>query len=193
LCIKGELQTTNYSGFIRLAYDGNNPPFKLKASGTGIAGEQKLVNGSFEIDSNHDKVPDGWFKSSTWIARDGRDCAVSRSANCSVKLTGTGNIKTLAYTFNISGKAKDDYLLTLWSKASNVPVHALYRVQLIFFSGKDIVSTLTQDFATDAHDFIRQMLAFTTPGTYTRVVVRIQYKAASGSVWFDDASLKYAP
>lgn len=67
-----------------------------------------IVNGSMEIDSNGDKVPDGW-KISSSSGQTRRVCDVAYAGSCSVRLPGTGGTEQLIYTWKpgTTGKAGD--------------------------------------------------------------------------------------
>jgi hypothetical protein len=152
-----------------------------------------LKNASFETDANHDLKPDNWTFASFDAATDKRDCAVRQSGTCSLKLVGNGIQKTASQTVIKSGIAGDHFTFSLWSKGSSVPAGSLYRLQVKFYNGSTLLSTQTMNFANGTHGFSMKSGTFTASTTYTKVVYKIFFKAASGTAWFDVAGLSWAP
>jgi hypothetical protein len=152
-----------------------------------------LQNASFETDADHNKKPDQWSFTKFSAATDKRDCSVHKSGSCSLKLAGNGNSKTATQTFVRSGDPGDVFSFSLWSKASVVPAGTLYRVQVKYYDGPALLSTTTKSFTAGTHGFKQVKGAATAPASYTRVVFKITFKAASGTAWFDVANLGWAP
>jgi uncharacterized repeat protein (TIGR01451 family) len=165
------------------------------STGMTVAFQEFLTNNSFETDTVVPlKVPDDWTKGGTWASADGRNCSVRRTGTCSLKFTGNGKLRALSYTVSASGTAGDDYLLQLYSKASGVPTtRTTYRVSLSFMNGTTLVNKAVKNFAKGTHNFALASLPVSATGTYDRIIVKIEFKAGSGTVWFDDASLVLTP
>jgi hypothetical protein len=163
----------------------------LPASGTGISGTQLLTNRSFEAATS--KVPNGWAKGGTWSSSDGQDCTTAHSGACSLKFTGTNALKQSSFTLLKSGAAGDDFLFAIWGKAAAVPSGATFDAKIQVYNGATLVTTKTLAFKVGTYGFTKSSLAYTTTTAYTKLVVTLEYKAASGSAWFDDASLLWAP
>jgi uncharacterized repeat protein (TIGR01451 family) len=188
-----------FSPISPIAYSGNillstlNPvdTAALPASGTGVSGTQLLTDRSFETATS--KVPNGWTKGGTWSSSDGQDCTTTHSGACSLKFTGTNALKQLSFTLLKSGVAGDDFLFAIWGKAAAIPSGATFDVKTQVYNGATLVTTKTLTFKVGTYGFTRSSLAFTTTTVYTKLVVTLEYKAASGSAWFDDASLLWAP
>lgn len=185
-----------------LVYDGKVTIPALESSyltivplhGVGLSGTQLLTNFSFEKDADRNKVPDGWKKTGTWALSDGRDCTVRRSGKCSLKFVGTSKLKVLQYVIFKSGVTGDDFLFTLWSRASSVPATAkYYRIRIELYNGTTLVGSKVVNFAKGTHAFAQAKLPFTAPAAYNKIIVKIEFQAASGTAWFDDASLVWAP
>jgi hypothetical protein len=140
------------------------------------------------------KVPDDWTKAGTWASADGRNCTVKRTGACSLKFTGNSNLKSLSYTVLTSGVAGDDYQLQLYSKASSVPTTGTtYRMSVSFMNGTTLINKVVKNFAKGTHNFALASLPVSAIGTYDRIIVKIEFKATSGTAWFDDASLVFLP
>jgi uncharacterized repeat protein (TIGR01451 family) len=165
------------------------------SAGMTVPFQEFLTNNSFETDTAIPlKVPDEWTKGGTWAAADGRNCIVKRTGACSLKFTGNSNLKSLSYTVLTSGVAGDDYQLQLYSKASSVPTTGTtYRVSVSFMNGTTLVNKVVKNFAKGTHNFALASLPVSAIGTYDRIIVKIEFKATSGTAWFDDASLVFVP
>ena len=167
----------------------------LPLKGTGLAGTQLLTNASFETDANHDHVPDGWVKAGTWVTgTDGQDCTVHHTGKCSIKFTGTNAIKSLTFTINKTGAIGDDFLLSVWRRATSIPSGSTLDAKVTVYSGSTIKATKTITLPVGTYaTFTQSSLPFTMTTSYTKLVVTLEYKGASGTLWFDDASLVWAP
>ena len=173
--------------------DAASSPNTVTLSGIGVAGTQLLKNASFETDTNHDKKPDGWVMTGFNPLTDGRVCDVKKTGACSFKLVGNQTLKTASQTILKTGLAGDDFSFGLLSKAAKVPAAATYRLTVAFYHGATLIGTQTLNFTKGTHTFTKVSGVFTAPGPYTKLVFKITYKAASGAVWFDPASLTWAP
>ena len=183
---------TGYSGKLTLPHNGLGGSSFMSLGGTGVSGTQLLTNTSFETAVL--KVPTGWTQAGSWAVADGQDCTTHHLGSCSLEFTGTNLPKSLSFTVMQSGVSGDDFLFSLWNKAAAVPAAApVDRVRIQVFNGATLVTTKTLSFAKGTHGFTKSMLAFTMTTAYTKLVVMIEYKAASGTAWFDDATLLWAP
>jgi uncharacterized repeat protein (TIGR01451 family) len=182
-----------YSANVTIPVTNPAISFSVHVSGSGVGGTQLLTNASFETDANHDKVPDGWAKGGTWVTADGQDCTTHHTGACSLKLTGTNTIKSLTFTKTKSGVAGDDFLFSVWRKAASVPAGATLDARIQVYSGTTLKATKTVTLPVGTYGFTQSSLPFTMTGTYTKLVVTLEYKGASGTLWFDDASLVWAP
>jgi len=161
-----------------------------------VSFQEFLTNNSFEIDTAIPlKVPDAWTKAGKWASADGRNCTVRRTGACSLKFTGNGNLKSLSYTVVTSGAAGNAYQLQLYSKAASVPAAGTtYRVSVSFMNGTTLVNKAVKNIAKGTHGFtLASLPVVSAAGTYDRIIVKIEFKATSGSAWFDDASLVLLP
>jgi len=55
------------------------------------------------------------------------------------------------------------------------------------------VTTKTVPLPVGTYGFTQSSLPFTMTTVYTKLVVTLEFKGASGTLWFDDASLVWAP
>ena len=181
------------AGNLTITSDAASSPDLISLSGTGTLGTLLLKNGSFETDANLDNRPDKFTYTNFNILTDKRDCTVRKSGICSLKLAGNGLSKTAKQVILKSGAAGDDFTFSLWSKGSNVPGAAMYRLQVQFYNGTTLLSTQTMSFTTGTHGFQKVSGTFTAPGSYTKVVYKIIFKASHGTAWFDAGALRWAP
>ena len=128
------------------------------------------------------------------MPNDVRDNQYSKSGVYSWRLVGNSisskNIKQIKYK---TGSAGDDFLFVMWSKAYNVPSGWYYRTQISFYNGNTLVHRRIKDYMSGTHDWEYKWLPITVPSPYTRIEVEIIYTLPWGQVWFDSASLKWAP
>jgi hypothetical protein len=179
-------------GSVVITTDAPTSPLGITLSGTGVAGTQLLKNPSFEADANHDKKPDAWSFANFNLLTDKRDCTVRQSGKCSLKLVGNGKTKTAIQTITKSGLAGDDFAFSLFSKALKVPPAATYKLTVSFYNGASLLGSQSLNFTAGTHTFKQVKGTFTAPAAYTKVIYKITFKAASGTVWFDTASLTWA-
>ena len=184
---------SSYSANLTIPVTSPAASYQLPIGGKGLAGTQLLTNPSFETDANHDKVPDGWAKTGTWVAADGQDCSVHHTGACSLKFSGTNVLKSLTFTKTKSGVAGDDYLFTVWRHAASVPAGSTLDAHIQIYNGTTLVATKTVSLPVGTYGFTQSSLPFTMTTAYTKLVVTLEFKGASGTLWFDDASLVWAP
>ena len=183
----------NLSGTLRINSDAVNQPNTISLQGTGIAGTQLLSDKSFEQDANNDNLPDSW--NTTGLTQyDVRNNEYAKSGSYSWRLVGNStSSKNIKQTIYKSGSEGDDYLFVLWSKAYNVPSGWFYRTQVSFYNGTTLTHRRIKDYSPGTHDWEYQWIPITVPGNYTRIEFEIIYSLPWGQVWFDSASLKWAP
>ncbi len=178
---------------VTIPSDAPGAPHTISLTGNGVGGTQLMTNNSFELDSNGDGSPNVWQASGLNISMDGLTTQFAKSGSRSVKLVGQGGTKSLKQVINHTGSANDDFLFVLWSKAQNVPSGYFYRTQISFYNGNTLVHRRIKDFTIGTHDWEYQWVPISVPGAYDRIEFEIIYKRPSGTVWFDSASLKWAP
>jgi hypothetical protein len=176
----------NVSGNVVIASDAFNTPANIAVSGTGI-GPQLLKDADFEGTAG--KQPAFWTLSGINTKTDFLDCGVHHSGLCSLKLVGNGIQKTVYQTVITSGGAGKPYAFNLSSQAGGVPAGATYMAQVLFYNGGTLTGSKTLTFSKSASGFQTLSGSFTTTGTYTKIVFKIIFKAAAGTVWFDTAGL----
>ena len=182
------------NGKITILSDASGAPHTVSLSGNGVGGTQLMTNNSFELDSNGDGLPNVWQSTGLKTSMDGLTTQFAKSGVRSVKLVGQGNkTKSLKEVINHSGSANDDFLFVLWSKAQDVPSGWFYRTQVSFYNGNTLMHRRIKDYTPGTHDWEYQWVPITVPGAYNRIEFEIIYQRPSGAVWFDSASLKWAP
>jgi uncharacterized repeat protein (TIGR01451 family) len=185
--------TTLYTGNITLASSVPTDTAVLPVSGTGAKPTQLLTNRSFEIDSNLDKIPDGWSTDgTTWAVGDGVNSSFHYAGTRSVKFAGDGTTKKLAFTVNRSGPTGDKYSFGVYVAAQAIPVVPL-TVHVDVYNGVTNIGGGSITVPTGTYAFKHLILNFVTPGAYTKLVVILDYNLASGTIYYDNASLIWNP
>jgi hypothetical protein len=153
--------------------------------------QELAKNGGFNTYAGTSKVPTGWVKSSNFAGTDGKDTKTFKEGTASVKLGGeTGKVKTLTQTLKISGAAKNPFTFSYWVKASSMPSSGLCQVEVSFYNGTKLTGTKTLKCPTGAkYNWKQVKMNFTAPSAYTKTIIKFTYSKASGTVWFDLASL----
>lgn len=177
---------------LELTTDAPSSPDFVSLTGTGVAGTQLLRNGDFEQDANRDYTPDSWSVTTSNRRSDRRDCSVSKSSNCSVKLVGNGTTMTIKQSVRRSGLAGESLAFIVFTRASSVPSGAVCQVKVVLYRGSKAIASKTATFEAGTHDFQGAGGSLVAPGAFNKADFTIVYKASSGSVWFDAASLAWA-
>jgi LasA protease len=182
------------SGTLTINSDAVNDPVVISLDGVGLPGTQLVTKGgSFEQDNDNNDIPDFWDASGL-TSLDGISNQYAKHGTYSAKLVGqSAKTKTLKQPIVKNGSAGDDFLYVLWSRAQNVPGGIKYRTQVSFYNGNTLVERRIKDYTSGTHDWEYRWLPITVSGDYTRIEVEIIYSLASGTVWFDSDSLKWAP
>jgi hypothetical protein len=182
------------SGTLTINSDAVNDPVVISLDAIGLPGTQLVTKGgSFEQDNDNNGIPDFW-NTTGLTSLDGQSNQYAKHGIYSMKIAGqSGVTKTLKQTIVQNGSAGDDFLYVLWSKALNVPGGFKYRTQVSFYNGNTLVERRIKDYTSGTHDWEYRWLPITVSGNYTRIEVEIIYSLASGTVWFDSDSLKWAP
>jgi len=177
------------SGNVVITGNASNSPQSLPVSGTGV-GAQLLKNASFEGAAG--SQPANWTLAGTNANTDFLDCTVHKIGSCSLKLIGNGTQKTVSQTVSIIGTTGNTYAFALSSEASGVPSSATYMVRVLFYKSSLLIGSKTLTFSTSASGFQNLSDTYTAPSAYTKIVFKITFNAATGTVWFDAAGLFHA-
>jgi hypothetical protein len=186
-------KAATYSKNFSLGSDSVPATSDITLTGKGVSGTQALKNPGFETDADLNGLPDVWSFANLSAGSDRRDCTFHHAGSCSLVLTGNGVQKTATQVFTHNGAAGDDFTFWLWSQASGVPPGSAYRLQVKLYKGSTVKASKTMNFTVGTHGFQKVSGTFTAPTAYTKVVYKIVFQAASGTAWFDSASLKWAP
>jgi uncharacterized repeat protein (TIGR02543 family) len=153
-------------------------------------GTERLTNGRFNTYNSSSKIPSGWT-AVNFSNSDGKDTSIKKEGAASVKVSGqTGKTKTLTQTITLSGATGNTFTLSFWIKTSAVPTTGICQAQVLFYSRatlKAIKNLMCP--AGSTYDWKQASLSFTAPASYTSIKVIFTYSKASGTVWFDAASL----
>jgi hypothetical protein len=82
---------------------------------------------------------------------------------------------------------------SFWAKGVSIPVAGICQAQVLLYNGATLVTTKTVSCKTGTYGFAQKLLNFTSPGTYTKVVIKLTYAKATGTIYFDGLSLLKAP
>ena len=152
--------------------------------------EEVARNGGFNTYPVRKKIPTFWA-AVNFAPTDGKDTRVKKEGIASVKIIGVlGKKKTLTQTISLNGTAGDTFTLSFWAKASLLPSSGLCQAQVLFYSGATLKGVKTLKCPTGkTYNWKAAKLNFTAPGPYTKIVIKLTYSKASGTVWFDGVSL----
>ncbi|MBI5933362.1 MAG: choice-of-anchor D domain-containing protein [Chloroflexi bacterium] len=153
---------------------------------------ERAINGGFNTYSGTSKIPTNWVKSTNFSASDGKDTTVKKEGTASVKIIGqSGKTKTLTQTLNLSGASGSKLQFSYWVKGASVPAAGSCMAQVMFYNGPTLLTsqTKTVNCGTVTSAFQQKTLTFNTTAAFTSVKIVFTYSKASGTVWFDLASL----
>jgi hypothetical protein len=182
------------TGQVTIPSDSPDQPYFVNLTGSGILGKALVKNSSLEKDQNKNKLPDSWtYKMLT----KGLDVLTSQQAShlvYSMKLVGQKPLRTKTLTQIIykKGVAGDDFYLQASSKAGKVPTRGL-RYSVYWYNGTKLVGKQSMVWGGGTYNFKARWKAYTAPAKYTRIVIKITYAQTSGTVWFDQVILRWAP
>ena len=175
--------------------ESNDPlgaSYEAALVGNAAPGTTIMLNRSFETDNNSDLFPDRWIKAGAADPADGRDCTVHFNGSCSLLLVGNGKQVTVSQTLKKSGVAGRGFSYTLNAKTLNLPSNAIVNIRVLLYNGTALVGTSDiVSFTKGTHSFKLVKGSYTAPADFTKVVFKITFKAAHGSVWFDKGTLKW--
>jgi len=158
---------------------------------TTAAMVERAKNGSFETYLRTSRIPKDW-KAVKFGLLDGKDTLVKKVSKASVKILGAGtSTKTLTQTLSLRGAAGDAFTLSYWVKGSKLPKTGTCQVQVYLYNLTTPVGaaqTLKCPSAASLN-WKKMTWNFTAPSAYTKAVIKITFKKASGAVWFDGISL----
>ena len=154
--------------------------------------DMPLPNASFEIDANHDGVPDQW----RWNVGAGKatielDETTKHSGKRSVKLTGLGpDARAFLQAPTIGVKPGQAYVFSCWAKSEGItagkPVLGIARHTA---KGKwDNWSYTLHVPRNQGWRHYNQL--FTMPATTAKAAFRVWIERCNGTAWFDDVSLR---
>jgi hypothetical protein len=171
--------------------DSNENPYNFVIQGTGYIPLERLKNGGFNTYPPASKIPTFWVKSATFAAIDGKDTITRKEGTASVKIVGAaGKVKTLTQTLTLSGVIGDTFTFTFWARGKSIPAAGLCQGQVLLYSGTTLKLTKTVPCSNGSYAaFQKKTLIFKATSAYTKVVIKFTYSKASGTVWFDAASL----
>lgn len=168
--------------------DLNNGNNAASASLRNPAGDY-LLNGGFNDYVGVSKVPSNW-SSAKFSAADGKDTVVFQEGTASVKIKGqSGKTKTLTQNILSGGLAGDELTFSFWVKGTSIPSAGRCRGQAILYDGATVVTTKTLNCSNGTKPFGLKTTTFNAPASFTSIRVKFTYSKASGTAYFDNASL----
>jgi hypothetical protein len=173
------------------APDGTTLLGALGLSGTGLAGTELTRNGLF---SSGNRIPTNWVKIGSWSKTDGRFCYITfLSSPCAVRFV-EGTLKGISYTVSKSGGAGSAFYFSLWTSGTSVPTKTSAKASILLYNGLNLVKTAPLPIAyTGTYPFKIATSWFIAPASYNKVIVKLNYLAATGTVWYDNVSVLWAP
>ena len=176
-----------------LARDTNDANNQASLSLPVFTLHEIALNGGFNTYVGTSKIPQNWV-AANFASTDGKITTVKKEGTASVKISNTtAKTKTLTQTLNLSGGADDEFGFSFWAKGVSIPVAGICRAQVFLYNGAALVTTKTVNCSTGTYGFTQKSLFFLSPGSYTRVVIKLTYAKATGTIYFDGLSLMKAP
>jgi uncharacterized repeat protein (TIGR01451 family) len=152
-----------------------------------------VLNGGFNTFVGTSKIPQSWV-AKNFSAIDGKITTVKKEGTASVKISNTAAVsKTLTQTLNLSGNSGDEFGFSFWARGTSIPVVGICRAQVFLYNGAVVITTKTVNCSTGTYGFTQKNLNFISPGAYTKVVIKLTYAKATGTIYFDGLSLMRAP
>ncbi|HEX2622731.1 MAG TPA: hypothetical protein VHL11_21380, partial [Phototrophicaceae bacterium] len=154
---------------------------------------QKIYNGSFEVDIDGDKQPDGWKTGNDEYIRVKCKPGKPYSEPCMLQIKGTGVSAKLKQKLDYVGdlKAGETVSLAGYISRKNIVPGGSFMLKVVYVdssqgdNGKAKV-TLTIPEGTSTDYELAQTPMIELEGTVASALVRIRYKGASGKLWLDD-------
>jgi hypothetical protein len=164
----------------------------LWLSGMGLPGTNLTRNGLF---SSGNRIPTNWVKIGAWSKTDGRFCNIAfLSSPCAVRFVGGTTLKGISYTVSKPGGAGSAFYFSLWASGTSVPTKTAANAWILLYNGLNLVKIAPLPVAyTGTYPFKIATSWFIAPASYNRVVVKLNYQAATGTVWYDNVSVLWAP
>ena len=151
-----------------------------------------LKNGGFNGYTGSSSIPSDWT-ASNFAVIDGKDTINKKEGLASVKITGSGLVKTLTQTltYYFQGASGDAYVFSFWLKGLNIPTTVgACQGQVLFYSGNTLLASQTITCPTGTYNFQNKTISFVLSEYYNKILVKFTYSETAGSVWFDTVSLK---
>ena len=160
------------------------------SAGNFVIQMERIKNGGFNSYSGAAKIPTFWT-ATNFAVTDGKFTTSKKEGLASIKIAGLpGKSKTLTQTIMLSGVAGDALSFSFWAKGAAIPAAGVCQAQVLVYNGSALKLTKTILCRTGTYaSFQKKTLSFNTTTAYTKIVIRFTYNKASGTVWFDLASL----
>ncbi len=149
-----------------------------------------LLNGSFEVDTDGDGLPDNWVKSSNSTTADGKSTTNKVLGTYSYKLTPSSRnneFKSVMQSFNLNGVLGDSFSVKVWHLVTKTSTGGV-RVRVEFVKADGTVMGINQTL-TKSTTGAYQTKAFSAPSDYRTVTVMLQSDLRQSDVYFDDVSI----
>lgn len=174
-------------------------PVRLRVSdGSGLHGvgetllsvDEWLQNGAFE---SLGAPPPNWIGGKL-RAKDKPVSASRHSGGYSFRVIGTAANKSLTQRVDVRGRAGDVLVLGGWSRASKTRLRGgSYRLEIRVRQWDGTSKLFGKSFAKGTHPWQYRRLQVRALQEYSGVDVTLRLASQTGTVWFDDLSLKVQP
>ncbi|MBC8171802.1 MAG: FG-GAP repeat protein [Anaerolineae bacterium] len=170
-------------------------PVSGTPTATAIPGDELLTNGGFEIDTDTDKVPDGW--SQKHPTKDKLKCnkpekEVAHTGECAYMFKGgAGENSKLVQKPTLTGLTfmfGDTLDLSLFLNASNAATNGKIKVR-VGYSDSTATGKITEDLTqTGGYTEITGGYMIES-GAVQKIKVQLEHKSAAGKLFIDDVTL----
>lgn len=149
-----------------------------------------IENSNFELDTDNNGIPDGWYFPGTLTSSDGVDSTTSYAGSKSIKLTGQSGVdKFVRQELKINGTAGQEITVSGFSKATSPTASAgPYQMNVAINHTDGTTQWVNGDFdKSKSHDWQHVSLRFAATKDFKSLTVYYQYKDQTGTAWFDAA------
>jgi len=158
-------------------------------AGSALAANM-LTNGGFE-----QNLSNGWGAIDLTSA-DKRVCNQSYAGDCSFKLVGDGNAKTLRQTLTVSGDLGDKFTLSAWTKGKDLDLGTgAVSVNVLISHVGDGSSAQSFVLPAGSSPWTKRKVTVTAGADYDQIIITIhtQTNVTGGKAWFDQVKLAPKP
>lgn len=149
-----------------------------------------LLNGSFEVDSNNDGVPDSWSRSNQGNTSDVRTNALYFDGKYSFKFTGqTDKVKTLTQSIVYTWNPGTQLFIGGWLKTLSVTKKGVNQITVVATYSDKTSESFTLLYPTGTYDWTYRLGSLRLSKTTTSLKVKPEFSKEDGEGYYDLVTL----